>query len=235
MTRRAAASRRRRPTALTMVAWGALAAIVAVGQALRVPEPDDDTLEPTPVVIVPPSPADSGVPSVPPPAPSPAPAPSPSPSPSPAPSPAPPPKPVTHRELPRPFAALRRFESPLITPRLHLPRALVPKLSSLTALLAHARPGEPMAVMLTAYCIDGQTRRGNPTRTGIIAADPRIFPFARHVELFSGGRYLGRFLVDDTGSHVKGPRIDIWTPDCEDARRFGSRPGVATLLAAGSR
>jgi 3D (Asp-Asp-Asp) domain-containing protein len=70
-------------------------------------------------------------------------------------------------------------------------------------------------------------------RTGIIAADPRVFPLARHVELYAGGRYLGRYLVDDTGHAIKGTRIDIWTPDCDDARRFGMRDGVASLVALG--
>ena len=68
---------------------------------------------------------------------------------------------------------------------------------------------------------------------GIIAADPRIFPMSRHVELFSAGRYLGRFRVEDTGGAVHGAHIDIWTPDCSDAERFGTRPGVASLVALG--
>jgi 3D (Asp-Asp-Asp) domain-containing protein len=137
--------------------------------------------------------------------------------------------------LPRPFAELRTFASPLIMPRLRLPRALEPRFRGVSRLLARARPGEPLDVTLTAYCLQGSTRRGRPVRPGIIAADPHIFPFARYVELFAAGRFLGRFLVDDTGANVRGPRIDIWTPDCEDARRFGTRRGVATLVAAGGR
>ena len=136
------------------------------------------------------------------------------------------------RSLPRPFADLRAFASPLIMPRLKLPRVLTPRLAELSSAFARARPGEPIAVTLTAYCLRGTTRRGRPVRAGIIAADPRVFPLARHVELFAGGRFLGRFLVDDTGLAVKGAHIDIWTPDCDDARRFGSRRGVATLIAA---
>ena len=141
------------------------------------------------------------------------------------------------RAAPRPFATLRElradFRSPLIMPRLRLPRALAPEFGALRRLAERARPGEPVHVMLSAYCLRGTTRRGTPVRTGIIAADPRVFPMARHVELFSGGRYLGRFRVEDTGGKIRGTRIDIWTPDCADAERFGLRPGIAALVALG--
>jgi 3D (Asp-Asp-Asp) domain-containing protein len=55
----------------------------------------------------------------------------------------------------------------------------------------------------------------------------------RHVALFAGGRYLGRFRVEDTGAKIRGTRIDIWTPDCADARSFGMRRGIAALVAGG--
>lgn len=144
---------------------------------------------------------------------------------------APPSDSTSRRTLPKPFASIKKFASPLIMPRLALPRVHMPRLAELSSAFARAKPGEPIAVMLTAYCLKGTTRRGYPVRTGIIAADPRVFPLARHVELYAGGRFLGKFLVDDTGLAVKGAHIDIWTPDCADARRFGTRPGVATLVA----
>jgi 3D (Asp-Asp-Asp) domain-containing protein len=118
-------------------------------------------------------------------------------------------------------------------PRLELPRVLAADFVALRGLATRARPGEAVHVRLTAYCLTGTTRRGTPTRAGIVAADTRIFPMARHVHLFAAGRYLGRFRVEDTGSAVRGPHIDIWTPDCADARRFGARRGVASLVAAG--
>ncbi|HEY0780637.1 MAG TPA: 3D domain-containing protein [Gemmatirosa sp.] len=135
--------------------------------------------------------------------------------------------------LPKPFAVLRKFVSPLIMPRLSLPRALTPDFPALRALAARARPGQPVNVTLTAYCLHGTTRTGSATRSGIVAADPRIFPMARHVELFAAGRYLGRFRVEDTGGAVHGTHLDIWTPDCADAERFGTRPGIASLVALG--
>jgi 3D (Asp-Asp-Asp) domain-containing protein len=202
--------RPRRPAVLAVLGWGVLAAIVAVGQLLD-PARDDETDVEMPAVTVVGEVEHAPVHVVA--------------------APAPAPTPAKPRTLPRPFEAMRRFASPLIMPRLHLPRVLTPRFAGLSRLLGRARPGEPVAVTLTAYCLQGTTRRGREVRPGIIAADPRIFPLARHVELFAGGRFLGRFLVDDTGAHVRGTRIDIWTPDCDDARRFGTRPGIATLVA----
>jgi 3D (Asp-Asp-Asp) domain-containing protein len=119
-------------------------------------------------------------------------------------------------------------------PRLALPRVLSPSFPALRSLLARAKPGEPMHVMLSAYCLKGTTRNGTSVRPGVIAADPRVFPLSRHVELYAAGRYLGRFRVEDTGSKIKGTRIDIWTPDCKDAIRFGMRSGVATMVSLGA-
>jgi 3D (Asp-Asp-Asp) domain-containing protein len=91
--------------------------------------------------------------------------------------------------------------------------------------------GTPVRVSLTQYCLNGTTRRGQWVRPGIVAADPRVFPLARHVEVFLGGQYLGRFLVDDTGKNVLGNTLDIWTPNCREARRFGRQWGHAVLVA----
>ena len=93
------------------------------------------------------------------------------------------------------------------------------------------RTGEPVPVQLTAYCLEGTTRRDNPVREGIVAADPKLFPLGRYVELYIGRRYHGRFLVDDTGKRIRDGILDIWTPSCSDARRFGRRRGTAVLVA----
>jgi 3D (Asp-Asp-Asp) domain-containing protein len=94
-----------------------------------------------------------------------------------------------------------------------------------------AAEGLAVPVSLTQYCLRGETRRGRWVRPGIVAADPRVFPLARHVEVFLGAQYLGRFLVDDTGKNVKGKTLDIWTPNCREARRFGRQWGHAVLVA----
>jgi 3D (Asp-Asp-Asp) domain-containing protein len=96
---------------------------------------------------------------------------------------------------------------------------------------ARAQPGEEVPISITQYCLKGTTRRGRFVRPGIVAADPRIFPLARYVEVFMGKRYLGRFLVDDTGGNVIGATLDIWTPSCSQAARFGRHSGKAVLVA----
>ena len=96
---------------------------------------------------------------------------------------------------------------------------------------ARAQPGEEIPISITQYCLKGTTRRGRFVRPGIVAADPRIFPLARYVEVFMGKRYLGRFLVDDTGGNVIGATLDIWTPSCREASRFGRHFGKAVLVA----
>jgi 3D (Asp-Asp-Asp) domain-containing protein len=96
---------------------------------------------------------------------------------------------------------------------------------------ARAEDGVTIPVSLTQYCVQGETRRGRQTRHGIVAADPRIFPLSRYVEVFLGNEYLGRYLVDDTGGNVLGATLDIWNPDCREAARFGRHWGSATLVA----
>jgi 3D (Asp-Asp-Asp) domain-containing protein len=98
---------------------------------------------------------------------------------------------------------------------------------------ARATAGEEIPISLTQYCLQGTTRRGRWVRPGIVAADPRIFPLARYVEVFMGTKYLGRYLVDDTGVNVIGTTLDIWTPSCSEAAHFGRHTGRAVLVAKG--
>ncbi|MEX2179184.1 MAG: 3D domain-containing protein [Gemmatimonadaceae bacterium] len=102
--------------------------------------------------------------------------------------------------------------------------------------------GNPVPVELTAFCLTrATTPRGRGVQAGVVAADRRLFPRGRYVELFLGRRHLGRFLIDDTGRPTTGNRIDMWMPTCRDARVFGRRRGTAVLVpvdstaAAGAR
>jgi 3D (Asp-Asp-Asp) domain-containing protein len=118
----------------------------------------------------------------------------------------------------------------------HAKRVLAPKPEAKQWKLGMgiAPVGEPVSVEMTAYCLKGTTRRGRYVRPGIIAADPRVFPLAKYVELYVGKKYVGRFLVDDTGGLIKGTRIDIWTPTCREAVLFGRRRGTAVLVPRGA-
>ncbi|MEP6493190.1 MAG: 3D domain-containing protein [bacterium] len=97
------------------------------------------------------------------------------------------------------------------------------------------RYGDPLPVGVTMYCLQGTTRRGRYVRAGIVAADPRLFPLAHYIELYVGTSYLGRYLVDDTGLRIRGARIDVWTANCREARRFGIARGTAVLVERSQR
>jgi 3D (Asp-Asp-Asp) domain-containing protein len=92
------------------------------------------------------------------------------------------------------------------------------------------RYGDPMPVLLTAYCLRGLTRRDHYVREGIVASDPKVFPLGRYLEIYVGKAYYGRFLIDDTGGVIKGNKLDIWTPTCREARLFGRVKGTAVLV-----
>jgi len=111
-----------------------------------------------------------------------------------------------------------------------LPRVLVPKGRLFRSIEERARAGERIAVTLTAYCLQGRTRRGSLVRDGIIAVDRKLFPLGREVDLIIGRRAYGRFLAEDTGGAITGGRIDVWMEDCSAARRFGRRRGYAQLV-----
>ena len=109
----------------------------------------------------------------------------------------------------------------------HLPKTV----ARARELVTNARAGKKVPVSLTQYCLTGTTRRDHYVREGIVAADPRLFKLGHYVEVYLEGKSLGRFLVDDTGGNVKGATLDIWTPSCSDARRFGRQRGAAQLVA----
>ena len=92
------------------------------------------------------------------------------------------------------------------------------------------RMGDPVPVRLTAYCLQGTTRRDRWVREGIVAADPKLFPLGRYVEVYVGRKYHGRFLVDDTGARIHDGILDIWTRSCREARLFGRQRGTAVLV-----
>ncbi len=74
----------------------------------------------------------------------------------------------------------------------------------------------------TAYCLRGKTAMGHGVRRGIIAADPRVLRLGSEVTI-ANGAYAGTYLVSDTGGKIKGKRVDIWMPNCSEARKFGRR------------
>jgi len=78
------------------------------------------------------------------------------------------------------------------------------------------------AFSATAYCLKGRTAMGHGVRRGIIAADPRVLRLGSTITI-TGGAYSGSYLVSDTGGSIKGKKLDIWMPNCSEARKFGRR------------
>ena len=68
---------------------------------------------------------------------------------------------------------------------------------------------------------NGITATGKEVCKGIIAVDPEIIPLGTEVEI----KDMGDFTAEDTGSKIKGNRIDIYFESKEEAKEFG-RQGV---------
>ena len=92
----------------------------------------------------------------------------------------------------------------------------------------------PTNYVATAYSLHGRTASGRPVAKGLIAADPRHLPLGSRVRL-EAGSYSGEYLVADTGSLIRGKRVDIWTPSSREAMRFGRRTVKLTVLSYGGR
>jgi 3D (Asp-Asp-Asp) domain-containing protein len=93
----------------------------------------------------------------------------------------------------------------------------------------------PIRLTARAYCHHGTTHSGAQTARGTIAADPRVLPPGSVVRIESmERRYSGTYTVTDTGAKVKGRRVDIFLPSCAEARKFGKRVVLGTVLRRGS-
>lgn len=102
-----------------------------------------------------------------------------------------------------------------------------------TEMAAPAVASEPVdtelqTVIVTGYCscrkccgakAKGLTATGTRAQRGTIAADPSIFPYGTQLNVPG----YGEGVVEDTGSRVKGFRIDVWFPTHEEAVKWGSR------------
>jgi 3D (Asp-Asp-Asp) domain-containing protein len=60
---------------------------------------------------------------------------------------------------------------------------------------------------------------GAEVHHGAVAVDPRIIPMGSHLRIPGYGR--GR--ATDTGSAIRGYRIDVWMSSCFAARMWGAR------------
>lgn len=92
----------------------------------------------------------------------------------------------------------------------------------------------PETYTATAYNLRGRTASGRFVTRGIIAADRRVLPLGSRVRLLAGV-YSGEYTVADTGSAVRGRKIDVWVPGLREAVNFGRRKIKLTVLTYGAK
>ena len=89
-----------------------------------------------------------------------------------------------------------------------------------------------MTMVATAYCLRGRTAAGNEVHRGTVAADPRVLPLGSRI-LIRGRHIRGTYVVEDKGAALKGRRIDVYMPGCDQAKRFGRQRVTVTIERSG--
>lgn len=87
----------------------------------------------------------------------------------------------------------------------------------------------PAPFTATAYSLKGRTASGHKVARGIVAADLKVLPLGTKIKIHDG-EYAGVYTVRDTGGRIKGRKLDIWMPSSREARRFGRRKVLVTVL-----
>lgn len=84
----------------------------------------------------------------------------------------------------------------------------------------------------TAYYTGPKTATGHAVGLGIIAVDPKVFPY--HTRMFiqtpSASRVYGIGQAEDCGGAVKGNIIDLWFPTLAECIRWGRRDVTCWVL-----
>ena len=94
-------------------------------------------------------------------------------------------------------------------------------------------PSRSMTMVATAYCLRGTTASGTQVHRGTAAADPRVLPLGSRIPI-RGRRIRGTYVVEDDGGAMKGRRLDIYMPSCDQAKRFGRQRVTVTIESLGS-
>ena len=64
-----------------------------------------------------------------------------------------------------------------------------------------------------------KTATGKDVFKGIIAVDPKIIPYGTKLEI----KNIGYFVAEDSGSKIKGNRVDIYFESKTEAQEFGTQ------------
>ena len=71
----------------------------------------------------------------------------------------------------------------------------------------------------------GHTATGIPVGWGVVAVDPSLIPLGTRLTIPG----YGEAVAADTGSSVRGARIDLWFPTLAQARAWGRRTITITI------
>jgi peptidoglycan endopeptidase LytF len=100
---------------------------------------------------------------------------------------------------------------------------------------ATAPSGGQMTAMVTGYAVgagavSSHTASGTAAHWGTVAADTHLYPFGTRLRIEGLGDTV--FVVEDTGSAVRGNVVDVWYPDPASARQLGSKTRQVTVLSS---
>jgi LysM repeat protein/3D (Asp-Asp-Asp) domain-containing protein len=84
------------------------------------------------------------------------------------------------------------------------------------------------AYALGAGAVSSHTASGTTTHWGTVAADTRLYPFGTRLRIEGLGDTV--FVVEDTGSAVRGNVFDVWFPDAASARALHPGTRQVTIL-----
>ncbi len=85
--------------------------------------------------------------------------------------------------------------------------------------------GTTLTVSTTGYSLGGRTSSGLHVGWGVAAVDPSVIPLGTHMTIPG----YGLAVAADTGSAIRGARIDLWFPTLARARAWGRRTVTITL------
>jgi 3D (Asp-Asp-Asp) domain-containing protein/peptidoglycan hydrolase CwlO-like protein len=101
-----------------------------------------------------------------------------------------------------------------------------PPVSAPTPIQPASGSGRQLTVVATAYSLSGSTASGLPTGPGVVAVDPTVIPLGTRM-IIPG---YGNGIAADTGTAIKGLRIDLWFPTLRQAQSWGRRSVTITVL-----
>ena len=94
---------------------------------------------------------------------------------------------------------------------------------------------DKISVTCTAYSCEGYTgitATGTVARVGAVAVDPRYIPLGTKMYIVSNdGQYVyGYCVAEDTGSSIKGYKIDLYFDTVDECWDFGIRNCTAYII-----